>query len=139
KHAFPGHARYLLFAQKTLEAFASIAPPYALFAATSGLAATLFAHHPIQVVVTGPANDPAAQALEAAAHRVFRFGKSVLRVTPETPQLRLAGALKETLTHLSAGKPLAVVCSGQTCLPPASDPHQLIALLENGIAGAATS
>jgi uncharacterized protein YyaL (SSP411 family) len=138
-HAFTGDDRYNASAQKTLEAFAGIAPQYGLFAATYGLAASLFAHHPIQVVITGDSNDPTAQALEAAAHRVFRFGKSVLRVTPETPQLHLAGALKETLPHLPPGKPLAVVCSGQTCLPPTSDPTQLIALLENGITGAATS
>jgi len=137
-HAFTGDDRYCAFAQKTLEAFAGIAPQYGLFAATYGLAATLFAHHPLQVVITGPANDPTAQALEAAAHRVFRFGKSVLRVTPETSQPRLAGALKETLPHLPADKSLAVVCSGQTCLPPTSDPDQLTALLENGVAGAAT-
>jgi uncharacterized protein YyaL (SSP411 family) len=138
-HAFTGDDRYRAFAQKTLEAFAGIAPQYGLFAATYGLAATLFANHPLQVVITGHSNDPVAQALEAAAHRVFRLGKSVLRVTPETPQLQLAGALKETLPHLPAGKPLAVVCSGQTCLPPTNDPAQLIALLENGVAGAATS
>jgi len=138
-HAFTGEDRYYTFAQKTLEAFAGIAPQYGLFAATYGLAATLFAHHPLQVVITGPANDPTAQALEDAAHRVYRFGQSVLRVTPETPQLRLAGALKETLPHLPAGKALAVVCSGQTCLPPTSDPAQLTSYLENGAAGAAGS
>jgi uncharacterized protein len=130
-HAFTGDDRYYAFAKKTLEAFAGIAPQYGLFAATYGLAATLFANHPLQVVVTGPANDPAAQALESAAHRVYRFGKSVLRVTPETPQLHLAGALKETLPHLPVGKPAAVVCSGQTCFPPTSDPKQLTALLKN--------
>jgi uncharacterized protein YyaL (SSP411 family) len=138
-HAFTGDNRYYDFAKKTLEAFAGIAPQYGLFAATYGLAATLFAHHPLQVVITGDSNDPAAQALEAAAHRVFRFGKSVLRITPGASLTNLAGALKETLPHLPAGKPLAIVCSGQTCLPPTSDPAQLIALLENGVAGAATS
>jgi uncharacterized protein len=138
-HAFTGDNHYHAFAQKTFEAFAGIAPQYGLFAATYGLAATLFSHHPTQVVITGPANDPTAQALEAAAHRVYRFGKSVLRVTPDTPQLHLAGALKETLPHLPADKPVAVVCSGQTCFPPTSARTQLIALLENGIAGAATS
>jgi uncharacterized protein YyaL (SSP411 family) len=138
-HAFTGDDRYRAFAQKTLEAFAGIAPQYGLFAATYGLAATLFANHPLQVVITGDSNDPIAQALEAAAHRVCRLGMSVLRVTPETSQLHLAGALKETLPHLPADKPLAVVCSGQTCLPPTTDPAQLIALLENGIAGAADS
>ncbi len=128
-HAFTGDDRYHALAQKTLEAFAGIAPQYGLFAASYGLAATLFAHHPLQVVITGTANDPAAQALEDAAHRVFRFSKSVLRVTPETPKLQLAGALRETLPHLPLEKPLALVCSGQTCLPPTSDPAQLTVLL----------
>jgi uncharacterized protein len=138
-HAFTGDNRYHTFAQETLEAFAGLAPQYGLFAATYGLAATLFAHPPIQVVITGAANDPTAQGLEAAAHRVFRFVKSVLRVTPETPQLHLAGALKETLPHLPTDKPQAVVCSGQTCFTPTNDPAQLVALLQNDIAGAATS
>jgi uncharacterized protein len=138
-HAFTGDDRYHAFAQKTLEAFAGIAPQYGLFAATYGLAATLFAHHPTQVVITGRADDPAAQALEAAAHRVFRLGKSVLRVTPGATLANLAGALKETLPHLPADKAAALVCSGQTCLPPTSDPAQLAALLENGAAGAAST
>ena len=136
-HAFTGDDRYRSFAKKTLEAFAGVAPQYGLFAATYGLAATLFTRHPIQVVITGPADDPAAQALENAAHRVFRFGKSVLRVTPATQLAALAGALKETLPHLPADKALAVVCSGQTCLPPTSDPAQLTAYLENGAVNAA--
>src|SRR5260370_36394414 len=71
-HAFTGVARYRAFAQKTLEAFAGIAPQYGLFAATYGLAATLFANHPLQLVITAHSNDPPAQALLAAAHRVFR-------------------------------------------------------------------
>jgi uncharacterized protein YyaL (SSP411 family) len=136
-HAFTGDNRYHDFAAKTLEAFAGIAPQYGLFAATYGLAATLFAHHPLQVVITGDSNDPTAQALQAAAHRVFRFGKSIIRITPGASLTNLAGALKETLPHLPAGKPLAVVCSGQTCLPPTSDPAQLAVLLVN--AGTAAS
>ena len=138
-HAFTGDDRYYAFAKKTLEAFAGVAPQYGLFAATYGLAATLFAHHPIQVVITGDSNDPAAQALEEAARRVFRLGKSVLRVTPGTQLAALAGALKEALPHLPLGKPRAVVCSGQTCLPPTSDPAQLRAYLENGAVGAVSS
>jgi len=138
-HAFTGEQRYHDFARKTLEAFAGVAPQYGLFAATYGLAATLFTHHPIQVVITGNSNDPAAQALEDAAHRVFRFGKSVLRVTPGTQLAALASALRETLPHLPLDKPLAVVCSGQTCLSPTNDPDQLRAYLENGAVGAASS
>jgi uncharacterized protein len=138
-HAFTDEQRYRDFAQKTLEAFAGVAPQYGLFAATYGLATTLFANHPIQVVITGNSNDPDAQALEEAANGVFRFGKSVLRVTPGTQLAALTGALKETLPHLPPDRPLAVVCSGQTCLPPTSDPAQLTAYLENGAVGAASS
>ena len=136
-HAYTGDPRYYDFAKKSLEAFAGIAAQYGMFAATYGLAATLFAHHPTQVVVTGRADDRAAGALEAAAHSVFRFGKSVLRITPGANLAHLAGALKETVPHLPADKAVAVVCAGQTCLPPTSDPAQLTALLENGAAGAA--
>ncbi len=138
-HALTGDERYYNFAQKTLEAFAGIAPQYGMFAATYGLAATLFAHHPLQVVITGRADDPVAKALEDAAYSVYRFGKSVLRLTPGVSLVNLAGALKETLPHLPADKAVAVVCAGQTCLPPTSDPEQLTAMLENGAAGVATS
>ena len=137
-HAFAGDSRYHDVAQKTLEAFAGIAPQYGLFAATYGLAATLFAHPPLQIVITGSDDDPAAQALEAAAHRVYRLGKSVLRLTPGASLTNLAGALKETLPHLPADKAVALVCAGQTCLPPTSDPDHLTAFLENGAAAAAT-
>ena len=138
-HASTGDERYRDFAQKTLEAFAGVAPQYGLFAATYGLAATLFARHPIQVLIPGNWDDPVAQALEAAAHRVYRFGKSVLRVTPGASLATLAGALRQTLPHLPTDKPLAIVCSGQTCLPPTSDPGQLMNFLENGAASIATS
>jgi hypothetical protein len=138
-HAFTGDARYHALAQKTLEAFAGIAPQYGLFAATYGLAATLFAHHPIQVVITGAAGDPTAQALEDAAHRVYRFGKSVLRVTPGAQLDHLPPALRETLPHLPANKPLALVCSGNTCLPPTHDPAHLTALLQNATTGTASA
>jgi uncharacterized protein YyaL (SSP411 family) len=138
-HAFTGDNRYYDFAKKSLEAFAGIAPQYGLHAATYGLAATLFAHHPTQVVITGPEDDDLASKLEEAAHSVYRFGKSVLRVTPGTKLTHLAGALKETLPHLLADKPLALVCTGNTCLPPTSDPAQLKALLENGAVSSATS
>jgi uncharacterized protein len=136
-HAYTGDARYHAFARQTLEAFAGIAPQYGMFAATYGLAAMLFAHQPVLVVITGRVDDPAAQALEAAAHRVFRLGKAVLRVTPGVQLTNLVGALKETLPHLPADKAMAIVCVGQTCLQPTADPAQLTTLLENGATTAA--
>jgi hypothetical protein len=137
-YAFTGDERYREFAQKTLEAFAGIAPQYGLFAATYGLAAMLFAHHPLQVVITGRADDAASQALEVAANGVFRFGKAVLRVTPGAEPASFAEALKETLPHLPADKAIALVCAGQTCLPPTSDAVQLANFLQKGAVEAAT-
>jgi uncharacterized protein YyaL (SSP411 family) len=138
-HAYTGEEHYRGFAEKTLEAFAGVAGQYGMFAATYGLAATLFSRHPMQVVVTGAAGDVAADELLDAANGVYRLGKSVLRVTPGAALENLAGALRLTLPHLPAEKPLAIVCAGQTCLPPTSDPEQLRALLEGAPAGAATA
>jgi uncharacterized protein YyaL (SSP411 family) len=47
-YAFTNDAKYQEWAGKTLEAFAGIAPQYGMFAATYGLAATLYAHHPLR-------------------------------------------------------------------------------------------
>ena len=80
-----------------LEAFAGRVPQYGLFAATYGLAALLHARHPLQVVITGAANDAHSATLEKAAHEVYRYGKSVLRVTPDRiGAATLPAALRET-------------------------------------------
>ena len=131
-HTYTGDSRYRDFARKTLEAFAGVAPQYGLFAATYGLAAVVFARHPIQVVVTGPTHDTLATQLEQAAHSVYRLGKSVLRVTPELQIGHLPLALRETLPHLPKNKSLALVCAGNTCLAPTSDADHLVAVLQNG-------
>jgi uncharacterized protein len=129
-YSFTDGVRYQAWAQKTLEAFAGIAPQYGMFAATYGLAATLFAHHPPQVVITGEANDSAANALELAANSIFRLGKSVLRLLPGAAgPASLPVALRETLPHLPKDKPFALVCVGNTCFPPTAEPEQLKSLL----------
>jgi uncharacterized protein YyaL (SSP411 family) len=136
-HAYTDEPKYYDWAKKTLEAFAGIAPQYGLFAATYGLAAILFAQHPTQVVITGAQGDSAAEKLERAANDVFSFGKAVLRVTPATSLEYLPVALRQTLPHLPKDKASALVCSGNTCLPPTSDPDELKRLLQKGIAGTA--
>ena len=136
-HAYTDDPKYFNWAKRTLEAFAGIAPQYGLFAATYGLAALLFAEHPTQVVITGTEGDAAAETLERAANDVFRFGKAVLRVTPATSLEYLPVALRQTLPHLPKDKPSALVCSGNACLPPTSDPDELKRLLQKGIAGTA--
>jgi uncharacterized protein YyaL (SSP411 family) len=136
-HGYTEDRQYYDWAKKTLDAFAGIAAQYGLFAATYGLAAVLFSEHPTQVVITGPAGDAAAQKLEVAANGVFRFGKAVLRVTPESSLENLPTALRQTVPHLPKDKAVAVVCSGTTCLPPVGDADELKRVLEKGIAGTA--
>jgi hypothetical protein len=138
-HAFTGRSLYRDCAQQTLEAFAGVIGQYGLFAASYGLAATLHARHPVQVVITGTASDSVASELEAAAHRIFRFGKAVLRVTPERLSAHaLPAALAQTLPHLHADVAQALVCSGTTCLPPITDAPRLIAVLRDSAAIAAS-
>jgi uncharacterized protein YyaL (SSP411 family) len=136
-HAYTGDQKYYEWAKKSLEAFAGVAPQYGLFAATYGLAATLFAAHPTQVVVTGPAGDRSAQRLEEAANSVFRFGKAVLRATPASSLENLPLALRQTLPHLPKDQASALVCAGNTCLPPVHTPEELTRILADGIAGSA--
>jgi uncharacterized protein len=136
-HAYTDDQKYYDWASKSLEAFAGVASEYGLFAATYGLAATVFAVHPAQVVVTGSAGDPCAQKLEEAANSVFRFGKAVLRVTPRSSLENLPLALRQTLPHLPADQASALVCAGNTCLPPVDAPEDLTRILSTGIAGSA--
>ena len=134
-HAYTDDGRYHDWARKTLEAFAGVASQYGLFAATYGLAATLFAEHPTQVVITGASGDAAATKLEEAANNVFRLGKAILRVTPEASLENLPAALRQTLTHLPREKAQAMVCAGTTCSPPIGDAEELQSVLQKGIAG----
>ena len=130
-YGYTNDARYRDLAEMTLEAFAGIAPQLGIHAASYGLAALLHMRQPFEVVVTGESSDPQAAALEQAAHFVYRFGKAVLRVTPERIATTgaLAPALAGTLPHLRADIAQALVCVGTSCRPPVSDPAALLALL----------
>jgi uncharacterized protein YyaL (SSP411 family) len=136
-HGFTGERLYREWAEKTLEAFVGLVPQYGLFAATYGLAALLHARHPMQVIVSGAAGDRKAASLEKTAHRVYRYGKAILRVTPEQlATAALPAALRETLPHLDATRAQAFVCVETTCYPPVSDPDKLAALIVEVAPGA---
>jgi uncharacterized protein YyaL (SSP411 family) len=130
-HGYTGDARHRGSAEATLEAFAAIAPQFGIHAASYGLAVLLHARRPFEVVITGASDDTQAAALETAANSIYRFGKAILRVTPErmaSPDA-LAPALAETLPHLRADIAQALVCVGTSCRPPVTDPAALVALL----------
>ena len=139
-HAYTGDSRYREAAQKTLEAFAGVAPQYGLFAASYALAATVYLNSPAQVVIFGGAGDPAADGLERAALEIYRYGKAVLRVTPEKLSAHaLPPALAATLPHVPGDTAQALVCAAGACQPPVRDPEQLRKLLVPDAASAASS
>ena len=129
-HALTGEKLYRDWAEKTLEAFAALAPKYGLFAATYGLAALLHSRHALQVVITGGEGDSRAAELEKTTNGVYRFGKSVLRVTPaQLASNSLPAALRDTLPHLEGAAAQALVCVETTCRPPVAVPDKLATLL----------
>jgi uncharacterized protein YyaL (SSP411 family) len=141
-YAYTGDAQYREAADRTMGVFAGIAskymPEHGLFIATYGLAAVLHARHPLQVVITGAPGDALAARLAEAAAGVFRFGKALLRVTPDVVSNDgLAPALKQTIPHLKADVAQALVCVETTCHPPTNDPEKLTALLTELAAAAA--
>jgi len=139
-YGFTREAEYREAARGTLEAFAAIAPQFGLFAASYGLAAVLHARHPLQVVIAGRAGDALAEKLLRTACRVFRFGKAVLRVTPEVLAAQpLPPALAQTLPHLETEVTQALVCVETSCRPPVTAPAELEALLCEVSTGAAVA
>jgi uncharacterized protein YyaL (SSP411 family) len=136
-YSLTGEPLYRACTEKTLEAFIGPVSRYGLFASTYGLAALLHARHPLQVVITGANGDPKPAALDRSAHSVYRFGKGVLRVTPERLATSvLPPALRQTLPHLNVSEAHAYICVENRCYPPVSEPDKLAELLSNVATGA---
>jgi len=129
--ALNGRADLREKAEDTLEAFAGVVTHFGLYAGTYGLALERLLLPPVQVVVIG--EDNAADELEAAATVRFAGNKSVIRLTRAQVAGELPPLLAETLPllpQLQAPDSFAVVCQGTSCLPPTSDPEQLLKLLQ---------
>jgi len=128
--ALSGRADLRAIAQETLAAFSGVIEHYGLYAGSYGLALERLLLPPIQVVVVG-AGDRARQ-LAAIAQARYAVNKSVLQLRAETiARGDLPPALRETLPHLpgfadSSSQPMALVCRGNSCLPPAATPEELI-------------
>jgi uncharacterized protein YyaL (SSP411 family) len=120
-------------AEDTLEAFAGVVEHFGLYAATFGLALRAAVDGMAQVCIFGA--DADADALEQVALQGYAANRSILRVrslaglSAELPP-ELPPALAQTLPHLAAaGKSCAVVCKGNTCMPPVTEPAALRAAL----------
>jgi uncharacterized protein YyaL (SSP411 family) len=126
-HAYTNNARHRELAESTLRAFAGIAAHYGLFAASYGIALSMYLQPHTQVVITG-GGERGAQ-LEAAALRNLGLNQSVLHLLEgKVAAHALPPALAETIPNLPAvkkGHTVAVVCSGFTCQPPIAEPAEL--------------
>ena len=126
--ALSGRADFREKAEDTLENFAGVVEHFGLYAGTYGLALELLLLPPVQVVIVG--EDDAARHLAAMAMARYAVNKQVIRLRPEQlVAANLPPLLAETLPNLpelGSGKTFAVVCKGNTCLPPVSDPEKLL-------------
>ena len=130
-HGYTGEQGYRDQAEDTLEVFAGVAEKFGIFGATYAAAGVHFLQPHTQVVVIGEGDH--AQRLYAAAVSSFAFNKAIIKLTPnEAVAANLPPALGATIPALPAirgGAATAVVCSGNTCQPPVSDPIHLKHLL----------
>jgi uncharacterized protein YyaL (SSP411 family) len=119
-HALSGDLRMHELAEDTLEVFAGVAEKFGIYAGTYGLASVWMARPHIQVIVIGEGRE--ADALYAEALAPFALNKIVLRVKGSASlAASLPPLLAETIAAapgVSAGRALALLCSGFTCQPP---------------------
>jgi uncharacterized protein YyaL (SSP411 family) len=133
--ALSNRSEYRDLAEDTLESFGGIVEHFGLYAGTYGLALLRLLLGQVQVVVVG--DDDAARSLEAAATARFAANKSVIRLKHEQarPEL-LPPALAETIPQLPPlrnheAESFAVVCRGNTCMPPTRNPEELVQQLSS--------
>ncbi|MGA7521183.1 MAG: thioredoxin domain-containing protein [Acidobacteriaceae bacterium] len=129
-HALSGRDDFRSIAEDTLSLFAGVIEHYGLYAGSYGLALERLLLPPIQVAIVG--RGIAVRQLAALANARYAVNKGVIMLLPEQViGARLPPLLAETLPHLpgldpSSPRPLAMVCRGNSCLPPANTPEALI-------------
>jgi uncharacterized protein YyaL (SSP411 family) len=125
--ALTNNKDYETRAQETLEAFAGVVEHFGLFAASYALALRRMIEPPLQVCVVG--DDPVAQDLLVTSMARFMVNKSVIQLRREQLET-LPPALAETLPHAPVSEAgFAMVCKGNSCLPPIANDEELEAAL----------
>ncbi|MDD5542551.1 MAG: thioredoxin domain-containing protein [Acidobacteriia bacterium] len=121
-------------AETLLKIFGEPAARYGLYAASYGLALSMYFNPPMQVVVIAGEQQPEGQALVNAAIKVFRLGKAVLRIRPSDRDPSILPPALYSLTKAMPpdSLPRAFVCSGFACSPPVNSEKDLQTLLHSG-------
>jgi uncharacterized protein YyaL (SSP411 family) len=122
---------YREIAEDTLASFAGIVEHFGLYAGSYGLALERLLLDPIEVVVVGSGLE--AARLEAIAVARFAVNKTVTRIGPWR---LMAGGVPDALAEMLLNVPApenasvwAIVCRGRTCLPPVTNPEELLKVL----------
>jgi uncharacterized protein len=125
--ALTNDKRYETRAQETLETFGGVVEHFGLYAASYALALRRMIEPPLQVCVVG--DDRTAKDLLVTSMARFMVNKSVIQL--ERDQLQtLPPALAETLPSAPADtEAFAMVCKGNSCLPPIAKDEELEAAL----------
>ncbi len=120
-------------AESILKLFSGAASRYGLYAATYGLALSLYLRQPEQVLIVAPKGSQAADAFFEKAMQSYRLGRVVLRLSPdEVSAERLAPALYSMAKDLPLDStPRAFVCREFTCSPPVNSPDTLAEILSS--------
>jgi hypothetical protein len=126
---------YRAKSETILGLLAGKAGDYGMFAATYGLALANHLRGSVEVVVVGETADARTRSLIETAHATPRAGKSVLSFTPaQVKSGALPAGLRATLPHLPLdGQPVALVCEGTRCQPPANTPEELAKALQPSV------
>ena len=137
-HHYTEEEAYRDKAEQTLEAFASVAEQFGIFAGTYGIAVVQFLESPVQVVVVAESKaGGTADALATVAASAFAFNKTVLRLeSNQVVAANLPPALADTLPNLpqlSSGEAFAVLCSGSACQPPVTGAAELQRVLDSAL------
>ncbi|MDE3201740.1 MAG: thioredoxin domain-containing protein, partial [Acidobacteriota bacterium] len=132
--ALSGRNEYRDIAEDTLATFSGIVEHFGLYAGSYGLALARFVSAPVQIVVAG--GGPAREELAATAMAGFSVNKTVIQVAPEQLSAgKLPPVLEETVLQAPApdgAAAWALVCRGNTCLPPVADADALTEALQAG-------
>ncbi len=134
-HRATGEATYREHAEATLEAVAGRVEGGGVHAATFHQAAWEVHGTPPTVVLVGDRDATGFDALQQAALSPYAPGRVVLHHTPGDPSGHVPEAASSALEALSAAGPVALVCAGTRCFPPASDPSEVRARVEDAVAG----
>jgi hypothetical protein len=128
-YALTGNDTYRLRHDEVIAAFAGEAARYGpILCGTYFLAAELWLHPPVEVVLLGPRGDPQMASLLAAARESYAPGKTVLLADAADTHVPEAVGFMQKTAEARSG-PVAFVCQGIACSPPTSDPERLQTLL----------